>query len=138
MDEKLEALKKTTLFAGLKKKELEAIGQITDRTPVAAGRKLINEGQVTTHMYVLIDGSATVDVGGNEVATLGPGDVIGELSMIDDKPASASVTVAEDSHVWLIARGGFTPVWDKNPEMSRSILIGVVEKLRHADELLHG
>lgn len=138
MDDKLEALKKTAIFSDLDDKSLEAIGRVTDRVAVHAGRVLMHEGEVVTHMYIMIDGSATVVVDGATVAELGPGAVIGELSMVDDKPSSATVTVSEATHLWLIARAGFLPVWEDNPEMSDAMLRAVVAKLRATDALIHG
>ena len=137
MDEKLDALAQTTLFAGLGKKHLELIGRVTDRVELDEGRMLIHEGQVTTHMAIFISGGAKVVVDDTEVATVGPGDIVGELSMVDDARASATVTTTEPSVVWLIARAGFRPVWEDNPEISRSMLLGVIQKLRETNELLH-
>ena len=137
MDEKLDALAKTTLFAGLGKKHLELIGRVTDRVELDEGRMLIHEGQVTTHMAIFVSGGAKVVVDDTEVARVGPGDIVGELSMVDDSRASATVTTTEPSVVWLIARAGFRPVWEDNPEMSRSMLLAVIEKLRETNELLH-
>ena len=137
MDDKLEALKQTSIFGALDNKHLEAIGRVTDRVDVKGGRILIHEGRVVTHMYLLIDGSASVKVGDKVVATLSPGAVIGELSMVDDARASATVTIEEDSTVWVIARAGFLPVWEDYPEISHAMLKAVVVRLREADKLLH-
>ena len=137
MDDKLVALKQTSLFAGLDKKHLKAIGQVTDRVNVPAGRVLLHEGRVVTHMYILISGSASVKLDDKVVATLGPGAVIGELSMVDDAPSSATVTCEEPSTVWLIPRSGFLPVWEDYPEISHEMLKAVVVRLREADRLLH-
>ena len=138
MDDKLEALKQTSLFAALDKKHLNAIAKVTDRVNVKAGRVLIHEGQVVTHMYILIEGSASVKLDDTVVATLGPGSVIGELAMVDDAPSSATVTIEEQSVVWLIARAGFLPVWEDYPEISHTMLKAVVKRLRAADAMLHG
>ncbi|MEM7094581.1 MAG: cyclic nucleotide-binding domain-containing protein [Actinomycetota bacterium] len=135
-DGKLEALQNTTLFSGLSSKHLDLIGQVTDKVSVEAGRVLINQGQVTTHMAIIISGGASVSVDDNEVATVGPGDVVGELSMVDGERASATVTVTESSEVWLVGRAGFIPVWEKNEEMSTPMLNAVVAKLRETNHLI--
>ena len=137
MDDKLKALQQAAIFADLDDKSLEALARVTDRVAVKAGRVLMTEGEVVTHMYIMIDGSASVHVDGNKVADLGPGRVIGELSMVDDKPSSATVVIDEPSHLWLVPRAGFLPVWEDNPEMSVAMLRAVVRKLRATDELLH-
>ena len=136
MDDKLEALAASDLFAGLGKKELDAIAKVTDRVTVHDGRMLVHQGAVTTHMSIIIEGSATVTVDDEEVATLGPGDVVGELSMIDGERASATVTANGDCTIWLIARAGFLPVFERHPEMAVSMLHAVVKRLRSADEII--
>lgn len=132
-DQKLEALSNTPLFSTLTAKHLDLIARVTDRVDVKAGTTLMYQGNIATHMSVLIDGTASVVIDGTEVAVLGPGDIVGELSMVDDRPASATVTINEASTVWLIARAGFIPVWDDNPEMANAMLRSVVTKLRNTN-----
>ena len=79
---------------------------------------------------------ATVTVDDEVVATLGPGDVVGELSMVDGERASATVTADGDCTIWLIARAGFLPVFESHPEMAVSMLHAVVARLRAADEII--
>lgn len=136
MDAKLDALSTTALFSGLSNKHLELIGRVTDRVDVDAGRVLITQGQITTHMSIFITGGATITIDGQEVAQVGPGDVVGELTMVDGGRATASVTVSEDSTVWLVGRAGFIPVWEDNPDMSTPMLLAVVAKLRETNQLL--
>lgn len=136
MDDKLAALKKTSIFSGLSGKHLELLGRVTDRVNVKAGHMLIMQDQVMTHMSILIEGAAEVEIDGTHIADLGPGDVVGELSMIDDERASAKVTITEDSTLWHIARAGFIPLWEKNPDMSKPMLLAVVQRLRETNELV--
>jgi len=136
VDDKLEALAKTSIFSGLSKKHLELIGRVTDRVTLDPGQVVINQDQVTTHMAIFIDGAAEVSVDGNRVADVAPGDVVGELSMVDGGRASATVTITENSTVWYVGRAGFIPVWEKNPDMSTPMLLAVVSKLRETNELL--
>lgn len=136
MHEKLETLKKVSLFATLSKKHLDLIARVADRVDVAPGTALTQQGRPQPHMAVIINGAATVTVDSTVVAELGPGDVIGELSLVDNKPASATVTVSEHTTVWNIAKTGFSPVWEKNPEMSTAMLQAVVAKLRETNLLV--
>jgi len=70
MDDKLEALKQTSIFSALDEKHLQAVAKITDRVHVKEGRILIYEGQVVTHMYMIIEGSASVKLDDKVVARL--------------------------------------------------------------------
>lgn len=133
-DAKLEALANTTLFSSCSKKHLKAIGMITDRVTLAPGRVLVKHGSVPTEMAILISGKAEVEVNGRVLAELGPGDVIGELALIDSERASATVTITDDAEAWLVSHAGFKPVWEQNPEMSTTLLQAVATRLRAANE----
>jgi CRP-like cAMP-binding protein len=137
VDDKLAALKTLDLLAHVKRRQLELIARVTDRVELDQGFRLIEQGQVMTHMSIIISGSASVTVDGTEVAVLGPGEVLGELSMIDPAPASASVTMLEPSAVWHMARAGFVPVWEKNrADMSTAMLLAVIARLRETNKLI--
>ena len=135
-DKKIEALKNTDLFSSCTKDQLALIGQVTERTQLAAGTAVVKENTVPHQMVILISGKATVEAGGNQLAELGPGDVIGELAMVDSERASATVTISDDAEAWLVARSGFKPVWEQNPEISTALLQAVVQRLRATNALI--
>ena len=65
------------------------------RFPV--GAELVQEGKPNQHLYIILDGHAVVRVKGiGEVARLGAGEMIGEMSLVDAAPPSASVAALED------------------------------------------
>lgn len=136
MDAKLEALASTDLFCLLDPRQLELIGSVTDRVTVEAGTTLIRQGQVTTHMSIIIDGEAAVIVDDTTVAELGPGDVAGELSMVDGERASATVQTTATTTIWHVARAGFLPLWSEHDELSTPMLRAVVGRLRATNELV--
>lgn len=137
MDEIVDALAATSLFAGLKKGPLELIARATKLLALPPGQVLIEQGQNMTHMSIIKSGEALVTVDGSEVGRVGPGDVVGELSLIDEAPASATVTFPDGGAVWHLARTGFVPVWNKHrDEVSTAMLLAVTEKLRQTNKLV--
>lgn len=100
------------------KKVLFILGELSDddvdwlidnssHETIAAGTVLIQEGQAIDTLYILLDGALTVSVealGGQEVALLTSGEVVGEMSFVDDRPPSATVKAIEDSLVLSIPR----------------------------------
>lgn len=98
------------------RKVLYVLGQLHDRDvdwmarngrkqEVAAGTVLIHEGKRTPAIYFLLDGSLSVTVAQyGEVARLGPGEVVGEMSLIDSAPPSATVTAHDASIVLALDR----------------------------------
>ncbi|GAB4384296.1 MAG: hypothetical protein Kow00121_47580 [Elainellaceae cyanobacterium] len=77
------------------------------RLPVSTGSTLIREGEPTDALYVVLDGTLAISVeafGGEEIAQLGRGEVVGEMSFVDARPPSATVKAIEPSLVWAVPR----------------------------------
>ena len=102
------------------KKVLFILGQLTDadvewligtgkREKVRAGTVLIHEGKPIDALYFVLDGAFSVTVAAlknREVARLGAGEVLGEMSYVDARPPSATVTAVDESLVLAIDRAG--------------------------------
>jgi len=74
---------------------------------VAAGTTLIHEKHRIDHLYVLLEGELAVTVGGargTHIATLFAGEIVGEISFVDPRPPSASVTATQDSQLLALPR----------------------------------
>lgn len=139
MDDVVEVLGQTDLFRGLKRRHLEHLARVTKSFELEPGAVLVTQGQNMTHMSIVATGEAVVTVDGTQVGTVGPGDVVGELSLVDDALANATVTFEGGGTVWHLARAGFIPVWEKNrAEISTSMLLAVTKKLRETNQRLAG
>jgi len=74
---------------------------------VAAGEVIVQEGVRGEFVYLILDGLFAVlsaSAGGREISRLGPGEIFGEMSFLDDRPTSATIAALEDSSVLAIAR----------------------------------
>ncbi len=92
------------IFAGCTKRERARLDQLATPVKVRAGARLTVEGSGRRELGVLIDGTATVLIGDEHVATLAPGDHYGELSLLAasaDPAARQSATVIADSDQWV-------------------------------------
>ena len=72
---------------------------------------LIQEGKPVSSLYILLDGTLKVSVaamGNVEIARLGAGEIVGEMSFVEDRPPSATVTAVESSVVLSIPRAQLT------------------------------
>ena len=136
-DQKVEDLKKIGTFANCSDNQIEAIAEITERVDADEGRTLLTEGHVGHDMYVLTGGSADVHIGGEKIATVGPGDVVGELGLVDGQRSSATVVAGAGFEGWLVPRRGFAPLLTDDPALARPLLDAVIAKLRATDERLH-
>jgi bacteriocin-type transport-associated protein len=130
------------------RKALYLLGQLSDtdvewmighgrRERVPAGTILIREGQPVNAFYIVLDGVLEVSgsgVGGSGRVQLGCGEVVGEMSFIDARPPTATVTVKEEAVVLAIPRLGLSTRLDKNPEFAarfyRSLAVFLSHRLR--------
>jgi bacteriocin-type transport-associated protein len=85
--------------------DVEWLSKAGQRQRIPAGTTLITEGKAIDSMYILLDGRMAVSLKGiGTVATLATGEVMGEMSLIDSRPPSASVSAESDSVVFAISR----------------------------------
>lgn len=92
------------LMGILDDEDVEWIASRGRRLSVQKDDVLIREGEPVDALFILLDGSLTVSTGGNRIATLLSGEIVGEISFVDSRPPSATVTAAQDSYVLGIPR----------------------------------
>jgi CRP/FNR family transcriptional regulator, cyclic AMP receptor protein len=131
-DTKLADLGRIWLFSSLSKKELATIGRRADEVRVAAGKVLTVEGKPGHEFFLIIDGLASVQRGGREVARLGAGQYFGELSLLDRGPRSATVTAVADSTLLVLGQREFSGVLDEVPGLAHKLLAAMAERLRES------
>ena len=81
-------------------------------------------------MAVVMTGRCAVHRNGDHVSTLGPGDCLGEMSMIDGLPCSATVVTTEPTDVLILRRSDFDHVLKVAPGLSRTLLAQLSLRLR--------
>ena len=100
----------------------------------AAGETLIHEGDLGDTAYSIVSGQVRVwkhvSDGEIELARLGPGAIFGEMSLVDEKPRSASVTTVEPTRVKELKRAQFLECFQQDPEFATSLLRVLLERLR--------
>lgn len=110
-DGKIELLRRVPMFAELSGDELTRIGSVLDVTGVDAGEHLTEQGRTPAHQFfIVVEGAARVRRDGEIVAELGPGDIIGELAIMDGDPRSATVVAAEPMRLLVGHRNTFAAV----------------------------
>src|SRR5262245_4105272 len=118
-----------SLFANARPLSLKA-----DQTLFVAGDK--GDGCYRVEQG-LLKASIAVPAGGERIlAILGPGAVVGELSMMDDAPRSASVTALRDSNLSFVGRAAFQAFGQSRPELYRHVATLLARRLRDPDDAL--
>ncbi|TAL35043.1 MAG: cyclic nucleotide-binding domain-containing protein [Spirochaetes bacterium] len=128
--EKMVFLKENTLFRELQMDELFHIAQITGEMDLPRDKDLIREGTMGDELYILAEGEVEVYTRGKSLAKLGPGSCIGELSIIDTEPRSASARTTKKSRLLFIQRRDFLLTLRDNPAISINIMQVIAQRLR--------
>lgn len=128
--EYLDLLARVPLFAECSRAELKMLDAHATFRSVGVGRDLVREGEDGDELFILIDGTARVNRGGRIVDTLGQGDFLGELALLDPAPRNATVTATSELDLLVIGRAQFEDVLVKAPALTRSLLAGMARRLR--------
>lgn len=121
------------LFEGFSPQELERVAELADEVDAEEGALLTEQGKVGQECYVIVEGSASVIVGGEVIATLGPGELVGEMALIDNRPRSG--TVRADSPMRLLSFDvkSFRTLLDELPSANRAVMAKLTERIRRGD-----
>jgi CRP-like cAMP-binding protein len=123
-------LKRVPLFADLDDRQLRKLGEHFRERTLTAGTSVVQEGTMSgVGFFVVAEGEASVTKGGNEVATLGPGDHFGELALISEGERSATVTAKTQVRALEIPFWDFRDFAHANPDVTWKLLQHVVEML---------
>lgn len=132
-DEKIELLRTVPLFHALRERELERISALADIIDLPADRCIMSQGERGAEMFVLVSGTARVERDGAVLADRGPGEVLGEIALLDGGPRTATVTLTEASRLLVLARREFQALLDEFPEVRLHVFETVAHRLRSLD-----
>jgi CRP/FNR family transcriptional regulator, cyclic AMP receptor protein len=137
-DAHLDHLSSISLFSALSRKELQRVARASDVVDVKEGHELIRQGDVGREMFVIVDGTATVKRNGRKIGTAGPGSAIGELSLLDKGPRTATVTADSDCRVVVLGAREFAGVLDEVPGIAHKIMAALADRIRELDTKIYG
>ncbi len=136
---KPDVLAKLALFQGLTPKELELLSERLHCRNFSAGANLITAEQPGEAVYFILSGTVKVHIeqaSGNDVvlAILGPGDVVGEMSLVDSAGRSASVVTLEESTLVWMDRQSFQDNLRLVPALAMNLVRILSSRVRLANE----
>jgi CRP-like cAMP-binding protein len=138
LEEALESqLRQFDLFKPLPDEALSDLDAKFKRVELKKGEVLFNKGDQGDALYILQEGQAKItstDGEGNEVVLnqVGPGAVIGEMTIIDREPRSAGVVALTDSSFLELNSADFSAALEAQPQMGMEISRGLIQRLRFA------
>ncbi len=125
-----EALAHVPLFSRLGEKELASVRSLMTQTDLPAGQVLARQGASGSELFVILSGTASVERDGEHIADVGPGDFIGELSILDQGPRTATVTATSPMLVLVATSQEFNALLDRTPGVARQMLPALAHRVR--------
>jgi CRP-like cAMP-binding protein len=134
----LEHLRNVPLFSSCSTKDLEKIAKAGDEVQMPAGRLIVDQGQTGREAFIVLEGTVNVVRNGKKVANLGAGTVVGELSLLDHGPRTATVVCETDCTLMLITQRHFLAVVDDVPALAHKLLASLAGRIRELDRQYYG
>ena len=130
--ERVAALHRVDLFAGVPGRVLAAVAETAAEVRAAPGDVLIEEGAVEAHLYALVEGRVRVHRREQTLVELGPGATVGELAVLVPQPRAASVTAVEPPLVLRVEKAVLDDLLADWPELAHGVIAALVTRLRAA------
>ena len=136
-DDYLNRLADVPLFADLDRKHLEAVASLGTDISIEEGRELAHEGDTAAEAFLVLEGTARAERGGEDIATFGPGDFFGEMALLVHGPRTATVVATSPMEVRAFHKSEFDDLLDRSPEVAVKILRTTAERLLTAEDSAH-
>lgn len=129
----MAALSRIPLFDGIERRDLERLARSFRERAFREGETVMREGDPGAGFFVILDGSAHITVRGQTVATLGPGEALGEMALLDEAPRSATVVAATDLRCVGLTPWEFRSFVEGHPSVAWTLLRTLARRLRAAE-----
>lgn len=122
------------MFSACSKKDLARIVKVANEATFNAGHLLVEQGQPGSEAYIILKGMATVKRGDKKIANVGAGSIIGELSLLDNGPRTASVLCDTEVDVLIIGKHNFHNIMRDLPSLREKLLVSLALRVRELDK----
>lgn len=134
MSDYVDQLRQIELFRGLKPEALQRIARVASEENHARGTKVFQHGDAGDKLYLILEGKIRISrevpgMGEEALAVLGPGQVFGEMALLDESPRSADARAHESCRVLTIPKDGFDDLLFMDKELAYEVLWGTVRML---------
>ena len=134
-----QMLAQVPLFKDLSPREVQVLASSCREREYPAGAVLLRQGETGVGLFVIVEGKVRVTQhreGGeeHELSILGKGDVLGEMSLLDDLPRSATATALEPTRALVMPVWDFRAVLRESPEIGITLLSVLSRRLRQAEQ----
>ena len=110
----------------------------TDEVTIPSGKTLCEQGTIGREAFIIVSGTAEVRRNKKKVADIGAGTCVGELSLLDHQPRTASVIATSDLTVLVIGVREFAALIDEVPPITHKLMKAMASKIRELDVKAYG
>lgn len=138
----MTTLSQVELFSGLPQDVLEQMKALLKRVRISQGEVLFKEGDAANGLYLIQKGRVKVYVAQDHKEFIlniqGAGEAVGELSLLDDEPRSATVVAMEACDLLYLSKDDFNAWIDQEPRIARTIIIALTQHIRRMTDKIRG
>src|SRR6476469_8469359 len=127
----VDHLKAVPLFQGMTDPALEAVAALANVVTIADGATVTREGDPGESFFVIVDGQLRISRHGETIRDLGPGDFLGEISLVDGRPRTATAVAVGPVNAIVIERPAFLELMDRFGAVRLGILMALSDRIRH-------
>ena len=132
-----ESLRRVPLLAGLDRKELELLAKLAKEQRYEPGATIVKSGASGHGLYIIKEGNVSVVRDGQKVASMGPGQFFGEISVLDGGPRTADVKADTGTVCLTLISWEIKPLLMDNAAISYKMLLEMVKRLRSQAPQIH-
>jgi len=126
---------KESIFAGLTSRELDGVLSLAVRKKLRARQVVLRKGDPAMQIYVIVAGRLKAITTGSDgrqaaLSIMGPGEVFGEVAVLDRQPRSATISALEPCELLIIQRNDFFRYLEKSPQVAIKLLEVLAGRLR--------
>ncbi len=129
----LAELRNVPLFSECTNRQLRRLAALGTQVPIEVGQEVTVAEAPGAEWFVVLSGKASCRVRGSQVASFGPGDFFGELSLIDGSARSASVVAETPMQLLDFNRAEFGRLLEVAPSVARKMLTAMAARMRATD-----
>ena len=133
IDDGAERLAKVELFEGFSKAELARVAELVEEIEAEAGAMLVEPGKPGTEAYIVMEGEAAFEMGGERKGTIGAGEPIGEMALIDNRPRVGTVRAVTPMKLLVLDASQFRKLLDEMPKANRAVMSKLTDRIRKLD-----
>ncbi len=122
----LDSLRRLPIFANVHERDVTRVAEIGEPVDAEPGAVLMDQGDVGTECFFVIDGQAGVYSGGQHIAAIGAGSIVGEMALLGHKPRNASVVADTPMRLLAFNIAAFKKLLEEMPR-TRDVITKVLE-----------